>query len=126
MTPRPLLFALGFAIAIFSLSATGQMNYGNAPSPAASPPATQAAPTPVPETPATTTSAPANTMHATGKHMHHARHGARASHASAAPPVAMSGTGDPAYHAALQQCVAGPMVRRETCLDDAITRYSHS
>jgi len=124
MTPRPLFSALGFTIAIFSMSAIGQVNYGTAPSPGTP----QAAPAAAPaaESSDATTNAPANKMHAGTKHAHHARNMTPSASTSAAPPVAMSGTGDPAYHAALKQCIAGPDSQRDSCLDDAIARYSHS
>ena len=125
MTTRPLFSALGFTLAIFSMSAMGQVNYGKAPSPATAPAAPEAATAPAPEGTATMT-APAHAKHAGKMHTHSAHHMTPSTAESIASPVAMSGTGDPAYHAALKQCIAGPETQRDSCLDDAIARYSHS
>ena len=37
-----------------------------------------------------------------------------------------TGTGDPAYRAALKECVAGPEGRRDSGIDDAIARFGQS
>ena len=132
MTPRPLFSALGFTIAIFSMSAIGQVNYGNAPSPGTKPAAPEAATAtapqktaatttaPAPEMTAAATTEPANKKHAGKMHAHSAQpHDADQRLNRSRPPVAMSGTGDPAYRAALKQCIAGPETQRDSCLDDA-------
>lgn len=138
MTTRPLFSALGFTIAIFSMSAIGQVNYGNAPSPGTKPATPEAATAPAPQTTAATTTAPAtettaaattepaNKKHAGKMHARLAQPETPITAASPAPTVAMSGTGDPAYRAALKQCIAGPETQRDSCIDDAIARYSHS
>jgi len=61
--------------------------------------------------------------HATGKHAmtHHAkRHGSQASaNAETSGP-------DSQYKAALRQCVTGPASQRDSCLDQAISRYARA
>jgi hypothetical protein len=37
-----------------------------------------------------------------------------------------AGGGDSAYRAALRRCVTGPSAERDTCLDQAISRYGHA
>jgi len=65
----------------------------------------------------------ADNAHATRKHAmaHHAkRHGSQASANAEA-----SGS-DSAYKAALRQCVTGPAAQRDSCLDQAISRYARA
>jgi len=130
MTSRMLCSALGFSVALFSLSAAGQMNYGTPGSPAAPPMRPDTATS---KAPAATTSAAADTASTAApadktmkKHAHHARHATPSTATSMPPMVMKSGSGDPAYHAALKQCMAGPTNQRDACLDNAITRYGQS
>jgi hypothetical protein len=37
-----------------------------------------------------------------------------------------SNASDSGYRAALRRCVTGPESQRDSCLDDAITRYAHA
>ncbi|HEY3531605.1 MAG TPA: hypothetical protein VGL90_09630 [Casimicrobiaceae bacterium] len=54
-----------------------------------------------------------------------ATHRAAASHRNRSNAMEANG-GDSAYRAALRACVKGPESQRDSCLDDAISRYAHA
>ena len=93
---------LGGCIALLTLGAGAQSTQSNAP--AAAPSSDKAA----------ATSAPAKMHHSKG---HPAAHGKRA---------AMASQSDTPYQAALRRCVEGQAQQRDSCLDDAISRYARS
>lgn len=93
---------LAGCLALLATGAAAQTSAGTAP--AASPPAA-------------TTSAPAKPHHAKAHHATHARHSHKAQ------TVSQKGT---PYQMALRRCVEGQTQQRDSCLDDAISRYSRS
>jgi len=74
---------------------------------------------------AAATTSEAVDMHATGKHGRHAMRHPSMQRRDALAATA-TGTGDPAYRAALKECVAGPEGQHDSCLDDAIARFGQS
>lgn len=114
---KSVLAWLGPALAIFSLSAS--LHAADAT------PATPAAASAAPGASGTATPQAASGAHAKAPHAHRAtKHPAHAR----GPTMAMTatGTGNPAYRAALRDCVAGPAGRRDSCLDNAIARFGQS
>jgi hypothetical protein len=59
---------------------------------------------------------------------HHApmHHAAKMRHARNMSMANENESGDSAYRAALRRCVTGPESDRDTCLDQAISRYGHA
>ena len=116
----------GSSIVMFSLATSLHAADGTAANTAATstlPVANRTAP--ADNTAATTPEATG--AHATGKHERHAtkHHSMRRRDTTMAAAV-NTGTGDPAYRAALKHCVAGPEGQRDSCLDDAIARFGQS
>jgi hypothetical protein len=117
---------LGSSIVMFSLATSLHAADGTAANTAATaapPVANRAAPA---HNMAATTPE-ATEAHATGKHARHAtKHHSTHRRDTTMAAAVNTGTGDPAYRAALKNCVAGPEGRRDSCLDDAIARFGQS
>jgi len=108
---------------MFSLS-TGLQAAGNASANSAAPPAASIT---APTDNGGATSPEATDAHAAAKHERHAMKQHPMHRRDTTMATAMStGTGDPAYRAALKDCVAGPDGQRDSCIDDAIARFGQS
>jgi hypothetical protein len=71
-----------------------------------------------------TSSQPAQTKARQGARKHTPAHRGMRHDATMARDEA--GGADSAYRAALRRCVTGPSAERDTCLDQAISRYGHA
>ena len=116
---------LAIGMAVLALNAGAQTTVGNAPgSPAVT----------------STGQAPTRAAHKHQKHQkhqkrdmnhkHHKQHHDVSHHdTSGSSERTAGGMGasdrEPAYRAALRQCVEGPQARRDGCMDDAIARFGH-
>ena len=120
---NPGIALLGSCIVMFSLSA-GVQAADSAPY-TASTSATPAASTGANGAMAATAHGSSG-MHATTKHASHAMKHHSMPRRDTAMAATTTGTGDPAYRAALKGCVAGPEGQRDSCIDDAIARFGQS
>jgi len=110
---------LAIGIAMLALNAGAQTTVGNAPGSAAV---------------TSTDQAPTSAAHKHQKrdmnHKHPKQHHDLSHHdTSGSSERTAGGMGasdrEPAYRAALRQCVEGPQARRDGCMDDAIARFGH-
>jgi hypothetical protein len=117
---------LAIGMAMLTLNAGAQTTVGNAPGTAAV---------------TSTDQAPTSAAHKHHKHhkhhkrdmnhKHHKHHHDVSQHDSSGSngwtTAGAMGASDrqPAYRAALRQCVEGPQARRDGCMDDAIARFGH-
>jgi hypothetical protein len=113
---------LAIGMAVLALNAGAQTTVGNAPGSAAV---------------TSTGQAPTSAAHKHHKHhkrdmnhKHHKHHHDVSHHDSSRSSGRTAGAmgasdREPAYRAALRQCVEGPQARRDGCIDDAIARFGH-
>jgi hypothetical protein len=113
---------LAIGMAMLAWNAGAQTTVGNAPGSAAV---------------TSTGQAPTSAAHKHHKHhkrdmnhKHHKHHHDVSHHHSSGSSGRTAGAmgasdREPAYRAALRQCVEGPQARRDGCIDDAIARFGH-
>jgi hypothetical protein len=113
---------LAIGMAMLALNAGAQTTVGNAPG--------SAAVTSTGEAP--TSAAPKHHKHQKRdmNHKHHKHHHDVSHHDSSGSSGRTAGAmgasdREPAYRAALRQCVEGPQARRDGCIDEAIARFGH-
>ena len=116
---------LGSCIVMFSLSAVVEAA-DRAPADTAAASTPPISNSTVPTNSAAATTPDSTGMHATGKHAGHTTKHQSMQGRDTALAATATGTGDPAYRAALKECVAGPEGRRDSCIDDAIARFGQS